>query len=199
MKDIDYPLLEKLVAYAKDNYPRIKANLHRIKLAEANIAKAKLSYFDILTFQYLYSPNNSTTLINPSILNGYQFGVFLNIGNVAQKPAQVRAFREEREALLQEKLAFDQNIEMEVRKRYLLYAQQKAMLRSRSEALIDAESSLKEVKYRFDRGELSFDDYNKALVVLEDHHQKRIEAEGGMLIAKAELEELLGKKLENFQ
>jgi len=199
MKDIDYPLLEKLVAYAKDNYPRIKANLYRIKIAEANIAKTQLSYFDVLTFQYLYSPNNSTTLINPSILNGYQFGVFLNFGNLAQKPAQVRAFRHEREALIQEKLAYDQNIEMEVRKRYLLYAQQKAMLRSRSEALIDAESSLKEVKYRFDRGELSFDDYNKALVVLEDHHQKRIESEGGMLIAKAELEELLGKKLEDFQ
>lgn len=199
MTDLDYPLLERLVVYAKENYPRIQSNLHRIKMAQANISKAQWSYFDVFTFSYLHSPNNSTTLVNPGLLNGYQYGIFLNLGTLAQKPSTVRAFREEKKALEFEKLAYDQNIEMEVRKRYLLYVQQLSMLRSRMTALVDASNMLKDVKYRFEKGELPLDDYNKALVVMEDHHQKRIEAEGAMLIAKAELEELLGKKLEEFK
>lgn len=199
MKDIDYDLLTQLVQYAKNNYPRIQANLHRIKVAEANIAKTKLSYFDVLTFSYVHSPQNSTTLVNPSLLNGYQYGVFVNLGTWAEKPAQVRAFREEKKALQYEKLAYDQNVEMEVRKRYLLYVQQLSLLRSRSQALMDAEDAVKQVKYHFERGATTFDEYSKALVMIEDHHQKRIEAEGAMLIAKAELEELLGKELEEFK
>lgn len=199
MKDIDYALMERLVAYAKENYPRIQANIHRIRIAQANVTRAHLSYFDFLTFSYLYSPNNSTTIINPNLLNGYQFGTFLNVGTLLQKPAQVRAAREEQKALTYEKQAYDQNVEMEVRKRYLLYVQHLSTLRSRTQALVDAESALSQVKYRFERGEESFDNYNKALVVLEDHHQKRIESEGAMLIAKAELEEFLGKKLEEFK
>lgn len=199
MKDLDYPLLEKLVAYAKENYPRIQANLHRIKMAQAKISQSSWSYFDVFTFSYLHSPNNTTTIVNPGLLNGYQYGIFLNLGTLAQKPSTVRSFREEKKALEQEKLAYDQNVEMEVRKRYLLYVQQLALLRSRMEAIVDAENALKDVKYRFEKGQLPFDDYNKALVVMEDHHQKRIEAEGGMLVAKAELEEFLGKKLEEFK
>jgi outer membrane protein TolC len=199
MKDINYGLMDRIVNYAKENYPRIKANLHRIKMAEANITKAKLSYFDVVTFSYVHSPDNSTTLVNPTLLNGYQYGIFLNVGYLMQKPTLVKVAREERKALIDENMAYDQNIEMEVRKRYLLYVQGLSTLRSRMQALVDAESALKEVKYRFEKGEETFDNYNKALVVLEDHHQKRIESEGSMLIAKVELEELLGKKLEEFE
>ncbi len=199
MKEIDYALMDRLVTYAKENYPRIQANLHRIKIAQANLNRAQLSYFDVLTFSYLYSPNNSTTIINPNLLNGYQFGAFLNIGTLMQKPMQVRAAREETRALHYEKMAYDQNVEMEVRKRYLLYVQHISTLRSRTAALVDAQSMLSQIKYRFERGEESFDNYNKALVVLEDHHQKRIESEGAMMIAKTELEELLGKKLDEFK
>jgi outer membrane protein TolC len=198
MKDINYELLDRLVKHARDNYPRIQANLHRIKMAQANVTKAHLSYFDIFTFSYLNSPNNSTTIVNPTLLNGYQYGVFANVGSIAQKPAAVRVAREEKKALLCENEAYKQNIEMEVRKRYLLYVQHLSTLRSRTTALIDAESALKEVKYRFEKGEETFDNYNKALVVIEDHHQKVIESEGSMLVAKTELEEFLGAKLEDF-
>lgn len=200
MKDIDYELLDELVRYAKENYPRIMSNQHRIKMAQANITKAHLSYFDFLTFSYLFAPTNTTTpVINPVATTSYQYGLFLNVGYLVQKPAQVRYAREEKKSLEYEKLAYDQNVEMEIRKRYLRYVQQKSMLRSRTQARIDANSALKEIKYRFERGEETFDNYNKALVVSEDHNQKVIEAEGAMLVAKAEVEEFLGKKLEDFE
>lgn len=199
MKEIDYALLDSLVAYARANYPRVLSNLHRIKIAQANTAKAKASYLDVITFSYLYSPNNTTTIVNPNLLNGYQFGLFFNVGTLLQKPALIRASREEQKALIFENAAYQQNIEMEVRKRYLLYVQHKSTLRSRTQALLDAESMVSQLKYRFERGEETFENYNKATVVLEDHHQKKIESEGAMLIAKVELEEFLGKKLEEFK
>jgi outer membrane protein TolC len=171
----------------------------RVNVAENGIKKAKLSYFDIFSLSYLYSPNNNTATISPSFLSGYQFGFFANIGSILQKPNLIKQAKGEYTAAQFDKQAYDLNMEAEVKKRYFTYIQKVVSLRIRSGSLLDVESMLVNVKHRFEKGEESLENYNKMLVMQSDHLQNIINAESEMLIAKSSLEELLGQKLETIK
>lgn len=199
LQDVSYPYLEKLIEVAKANYPKVKAFNSRISVANTAIEKAKRGYFDALSFSYLYSPRNTTTIVNPNLLNGYQFGLLLNVGAVLQKPVLLKQAREEQKVVVHEKEAFDLNLEADVKQRYFTYVQQQALLRIKRQALLDVESMLKQVRYKYEKGEETLESYNKVLVMFSDHNQGKIIAEGDVLNAKARLEELLGEKLENIK
>lgn len=199
MPDISYTYLQKLIDTAKKYYPRIQAFEHRVAASTANLKKSKLGWYDLFTFSFLYSPNNSTTLVNPSILNGYQLGVFFNLGSLLQKPSLVKQAKEELSVSQAERDEYFVNLTALVKQRYFLYVQQVAILKIRLQAETDAESNLQMIKHKFEKGEMTLDDYNKGLVNLADRTQSKIESEGSVLVAKSSLEELVGKKLEDIQ
>jgi outer membrane protein TolC len=198
LPDVSYPYLQKLIGVAKVNYPKVQAFQHKVSVAKINVNKAKLNWFDVLTFTYQYSPNNTTTLTNPSYLNGYQFGVFINVGSLLQKHPNVKIAKEDLTIAKLEEAEYELNIEAMVKQRYFLYISQLALLRVKTQAASDAEAALKDVKYRYEKGEALFDDYNKSLINYSDKVESKIETEGAMLIAKSSLEEMLGKKLEEI-
>lgn len=199
-KDISYDYLDKLIMVCKQNYPKVKMYQDRVEIAELGIKKAKLSYFDIFSAGYLYSPNNNNgTNGFASFLGGYQLGFFANVGSLLQKPSVIKQARGEYAAAQHDKEAFDLSMEAEVKKRYFTYIQKVAVLRVRSGALLDVESMLGNVKNRFEKGEESLENYNKALILQSDHAQNIINAEGDVLTAKSSLEELIGQKLENIK
>ena len=198
MPDVSYPTLQKLIDTAIKYYPRIKAFDHRVGAATINVKKAKLGWFDLFTFSFLYSPNNSTTLVNPSILNGYQIGVFFNVGSLLQKPVLIKQAKEELSVSQYERDEYYINLATLVRQRYFIYIQQLTILKIRLQAEGDAESNMEMIKHKFEKGEMTLDDYNKGLVNLADRTQSKIESEGALLVAKSSLEELVGKKLEEI-
>jgi outer membrane protein TolC len=200
-KDVSYEYLDKLIGICKSNYPKNKIFDTRISMAEYGVKKAKLSYFDIFSAGYLYSPNNNNTngtVGAASFLGGYQLGFFANVGALLQKPSIIKQAKGELATAEYEKLTNDLNIEAEVKKRYFTYVQKVAILRLRNSALLDVQSMLTSVKYRFEKGEETLENYNEALLVLSNQSQNIIIAEGEVLIAKSGLEELLGQKLENI-
>jgi outer membrane protein TolC len=200
-KDISYAYLDKLITACKSNYPKNKIFDARISMAQYGVKKAKLSYFDIFSAGYLYSPNTSTnngTAGAASFLGGYQLGFFANIGALLQKPSVIRQAKGELATAEFEKLTNDLTIEAEVKKRYFTYLQKVAILRLRNSALLDIESMLTSVKHRFEKGEETLENYNEALLVVSTQSQNIIIAEAEVLIAKSSLEELLGQKLENI-
>jgi outer membrane protein TolC len=203
MQDISYPFLEKLIATARANYPKLKAYNTRIRIAQAGMRRTQMSYFDILSFSYLYSPTNNPGLVNPNIntnyLFGYQFGAFVNIGGILQKPAQVRQAREEIQLARGEHEAYELNLAAEVEQRYYTYVEELATLRLRSQLLLDAENMVKNIRNKFERGEETLDNYNKTLISYANYQSEKIRAEGAVLVAKSRLEELLGTKLEQIQ
>jgi outer membrane protein TolC len=198
-KDVSYEYLDKLIAICKTNYPKIKMYQARVDIAGNGIKKAKLSYFDIFSFSYLYSPTNNNAPVAPTPAGGYQFGFFANIGSLLQKPNVIKQAKGELAAAQYDKEAFDINMEAEVKKRYFTYVQKVAVLRIRTSALLDIESMLSNVKHRFEKGEETLEMYNRVLGMQSDHSQNIINAEADMLIAKSTLEELLGQKLENIK
>jgi outer membrane protein TolC len=69
----------------------------------------------------------------------------------------------------------------------------------RSSALLDVESMLINIRHRFEKGEETLENYNKALLMKADHAQNIVTAEGDIMVAKSTLEELLGQKLEDIK
>ena len=191
--------LEVLIATAKANYPRIKSLEQRIDIAQTNVGKTKISWFDVFSFSFLYSPHNSTTLIKPSNLNANKIGLYLNIGSVLQKPYLIKQARSELGIAKSEKEEYELNIEAQVKQRYYLYLQNLAILKLKGSSAADAESSMKQIKYRFEKGEDTFQNYNNVTMSYTDRLQSKIEAETSLMIAKSNLEELLGKKLEEIK
>jgi outer membrane protein TolC len=199
LPNVSYPELDKLIEAAKQNYPRVRAFNHTVDAAKINVKKARLGWFDLFTFSFLYSPNNSTTLVNPSILNGYQFGVFVNFGSLVQKPSLIKQAKAELAITQDQRDEYYLNLATMVRQRYFIYIQQLTILKLQIQAEQDAESNMEMAKHKFEKGEMTLDDYNKALGTLTDHTQAKIGGEGALLVAKSSLEELVGKKLEDVK
>lgn len=198
IQELSYPFLEKLIFTAKQNYPRVKTFDRRVNIAYMNLQRSKLSWFDFFTFSAFYSPNTSVTLTNQT-LTGVQVGLFINIASIIQKPIVVKTSKEE---LAIAKLAADEymlTIEADVKARYFRYMKSVTTLRVRNQVLIDVEALYKQVKYKFERGEATFENYNTSMIQLARQKQDIIEAEADVLITKSALEELVGIKLEEVK
>jgi outer membrane protein TolC len=199
MSDVSYPYLEKLIAAAKANYPKVKAYQSKLKVAGYNVQKAKLDWFNIVSFTYLYSPNNTPTLVNPTFTSGYQVGVSTSIGNILQKPGMIKSAKESYNIAKDDQDEYNLNIEAIVKQRYFAYVQALSILNWRTKDIGNADVTVKDLKYRFEKGEQTFDNYNKAQEFYSNAVQAKITAEGGLLIAKSSLEEIIGEKLEDVK
>lgn len=196
--EVSEEYVQKLIEVARVNYPKGKIYDAKIEGANQNIKGMKLSYLDVLSFSYLFNPRNSLS-ISPIAQTSYQFGFFASIGALAQKPSQIKRSRSELKAVEYEKQVFDLNLEAEVRQRYYTYVQKKVLLRIMGESLLDLESMLKLCRHRFEKGEETLDNYNKALLAYSNQKTASVMTESEIWITKSALEEMLGQKLENIK
>lgn len=195
--DVDYAFLQKLIDTAKLYYPKMKAYEKRVIIAKDNIKREKRGWGEFVNFSMSYSPSNTVTATGLS-LSGYQIGFGFNIAAVLQRPFIIKQAKNEYAIAKLDIAEYHLNLEAEVKRRYFLYIQQRAILKSQSSSIIDLNAVVKQSKYRFEKGEESLENYSKALVALTGQKQVVIAAEGAVLTAKSTLEELLGKKLEDI-
>ena len=196
--NVSYSFLEKLIIAAKTNYPKYKAFEKNVEVAELGVNKAKLDWLNLFAFSYVYSPTNATTVTSPS-LNGYQLAVTTSIGNFFTKPNAVKSARRQLEVAELGRDEYDLNITALVKQKYFVYCQQLTILNWRIKALEDAESLLKTMKYKFEKGEETFDNYSRVQATYTTAVQSKIESEGNFLVAKSSLEEIVGSKLEDIK
>jgi len=203
MGDVSMPYLEKLIEHARANNPKYRYTDAKVGSARAAYNKTKCGVFDFVTLSYVYLPQNYSIYENNgtynAALNGYQIGVFLNVGSVLEKPATIKQAKQEYLASKADKEFIDQELEQEVRRRYFLYIQQSNILRIKAGALTDADDVMKHVKYKFEKGEVSFEVYNQALLSYSNYSQEKITAESAVLIARTNLEQLVGTPLDNIK
>ena len=200
--DLSDSFVDKLVNAALQYYPKVKSFQDRVDIANTTISRTKISVLDAVTVSYVYQPN--TTTIDPnnpstSYFRGFQTGVFLNVGTLLAKPSQVKQAKQELSVANHEQQDYIITITTEVKKRYYLYVQRLAELSLQNKSVQDVEGALKDVKYRFEKGEETFENYNKVQSDLNNHRLSKIQAESNLFIARADLEELLGTKLENVK
>jgi len=196
-------VLQKFIAVAKANYPKVKSYQNRINIANSNISKAKAGLLDAVTVSYVYQPGTSTTIdpVNPSTsyFKGLQAGVFLNLGTLIEHPYLVKQSKEELLIAHNEQDEYLINLATEVKKRYYIYVLRVGELKMQTSAVQDAENSLKDIRYKFEKGEESFSEYNKIQSDVNNHRISKVQAEANLFSARADLEELIGTKLENVK
>lgn len=199
--NINYPLLEKYVELAKQNYPKRKMYKASELSAKAKIGVARATYLDAFTASYYYRPNNSTTIDinNPFTVNGFQLGIFLNMGILFRTPAFVKQAKEEYNEKVYQAKEYDILLESEVKQTYFSYLHLLNELKVKSTALSDNKAASDGLKYKFEKGEVSLDDYMKSKSLTSYTNSEKLLAELNLLKAKDYLEALIGEKLENIK
>ncbi|MEJ7557802.1 MAG: TolC family protein [Pedobacter sp.] len=196
--------MEKLIAVAKENYPRQKIFAQQVDLAKARLQSEKSSWLDPFSFSYNYRSNtengNNVDFQTAGILlSGYQFGVTLSPSIFLRNPSNIKAAREDVKIAESSRAEYDLTLESEVKRRYLTYLQAFNVLKLRSKAVIDIESTFKLIKSRYERNEVTFENYNSASIAQLQAHEAKIVAEAASASSKILLEEMLTKKLEEIK
>lgn len=206
--DISYPFLDKLIASAKVHYPRVKNYNDRIELARINVSKAGISWFDIVTFSYIYQPNNtlnytipstSTSSINRYLFNGIQLGVSLNLGSLLTKPYNIKGAKQELQIAGDEQSEYLITLTADVKRKYFTYLLQQNLVKIQTQANLDVQAAAKQAKLKFQKGEITFEAYNAILLNSSLRIEQKLQAETGFFIAKSELEAVAGAKLEDIK
>lgn len=91
------------------------------------------------------------------------------------------------------------SLETEVKRRYFTYLQTLLNLRLQTKLSSDALNVSTEIKSQYEKSMVSFEQYTLSQMAYSGSLQSKIAAESNFLIAKASLEELLTKKIEEIQ
>lgn len=214
--DISYAYLDKLITSAKAHYPRVANLKNRVDAAQLGIKKAKISWFDLFTFSYIYQPDNTlvssvpasvtttsgstaSTTNNRYLFNGLQVGVSLNLGSLLLKPTNVKSAKIDLKIANEEENEYLVTLTSDVKRRYFTYILQQNLVKIETQSYQDMQASLKQTKSKFQRGEITFDAYNSTLMSSAARTEQKLQAETNFFIAKSELEALVGAKLEDIK
>lgn len=199
--DISYLFLEKLIATAKQNYPRVKQLNINKNIAEINVKQQKLTWLDPLSASYFSTSNNSAVNFSDTrlLINGYQIGASVNVGSFLQKPLNIK--KSKSELLFANEIVneYALQLESEVKRRYFTYIQAFNNVKLFTKTLQDAEGIKNDMRIKYERGEVTFNNYSQSLITFSTISQSKIDSEAQMLIAKASLEELIISRIEDIQ
>lgn len=197
---INYNQLEKYIESARQSYPRKQILAQNTEIAKNNVPIATVSYLDIFNASYIYRPDEATAInvINPYVVNGFQFGVSLNLGNFLQKPFEVKKAKAELKVAELEEKEYGSILANEVKTRYYNYIYQLNELKLKTQSAQDNKTVSDDLRYKFEKGEITLQGYNQARVQMNDSNSQKIQAELEFLKAKDALEQIVGKKLEEI-
>jgi outer membrane protein TolC len=198
-QDLSYPYLEKLIAAAKANYPQVKVMQNQVNIARSTFHQSNFIWLDGFSASYIYSPQSSINITQPTIFNGYQLVATLNLGSLFEKPYTIHNAREAVKIAEENQKQYELTLEAQVKRFYFAYIEAQAELRSKANAVADATTAVTQLKHTFEKGETSFQIYNEALTNLYNQNSFRLQAELAVFTAKTNLEELLGAKLESIK
>lgn len=199
LPDVSYTYLQKLIDTAKKYYPEVRIRAVQSDIALTSYHKEQISWLDVITPSYLFNPSNSTNLVTPTAFNSYQLAVTINLGTFFAKPYTIRnAKRAYTVAQLQQQ-EYNLTIEANVKRLYIAYIAAQGNLRVLTKAVQDALSNADQLKHKFEKAETTLTEYNAAQVVLYTQNTNKIAGEQAVLTAKVNLEEFVGKRLEDIR
>jgi len=167
---------------------------------------SKLSYLDLFSASYFYRPDQNTvittpgsTTANPYSVNGFQFGVNLNLGSFLQKPYMVKRAKAEYKVAKLEAQEYEATLENDVKRRYYTYIREITQLKINTQSVQDNQNVADNLKNKFTKGEITLDTYNQSRINLANANTSKIDSEVNLLLAKDQLEEIIGQKLSEIK
>jgi len=197
LSNISTAEIEQYIALAKQNYAKRKVKQAMTESVKTGISAAQASYFDIFNVSYIYRPENKAVIdpLNPYNINGFQLGININIGSLIQKPFIVKKAKAEYKVAQLEALDFDNELMLEVKKRYYDYIEQKTQLKIITQSALDSKGVAESLRDKFEKGSITLDVYNESRITQSEATTIKIQTEITYLKAKDLLEEIIGEKI----
>ena len=203
LSEVSPVFLEKLVATAQTNYPKVKALNSEITMAKSDLSAAKISWLDPFSLQYVARSNdaniNSVNLTTADLLTGYQFGISVNTGQLFAKPGNIKKAKEQVKIAQANEEEYFLQLASLVKNRYFLYLQYQKSLVPVHNAYINAKTDFEAIKTKYQRGEVTFLEFNSASTSVNQAYQIKLQTEANYLSAKASLEELTVTRIEDIK
>ena len=197
LADINNVDIENYIALAKQNYAKRKVQQAMTESVKTGVPYAKAAYLDIFNATYIYRPENRAVIdpINPYNVNGLQLGVTINLGSLIQKPYMVKKAKADYKVAQLQELDFDNQLAVEVKRRYYDYIEQKTQLKILTQSAIDSKGVSESLRNKFERGAVTLDVYNESRITQANASTSKIQAETNYLKVKDLLEEIIGQKI----
>ncbi|MEY2903306.1 MAG: hypothetical protein RLY89_2412 [Bacteroidota bacterium] len=199
MPEVNYSYLEKLIDTARKYYPQVKIAQKKLEIAKIAVKKSQLEWFNFFSVTLNYSPSGGAASLNQPTLAGFQVGFFVNIAALLQKPYIIKSTKVEYEIAKLSQIDYDMMMAADVKSRYIKYLQSGMQLKIQNRIALEAESIVKETRYKFEKGEVNFETFTKGVIYESDNRKGVIDAEANFLMAKSSLETIVGKKLSEIQ
>lgn len=189
---------EALVEIAWENYPANEALAFEVEQEDENITIAKWSWLNDLDASFNLNEGN----INPEATSSnlffprYNLRFSISPGTFISTPSKVKIARLEKQIAQQNVLDQKLAIRKEVLVSYFTFLYSIELLQIKAQAYQDVYSSFRLATESFTNGEITLDEYNKALLAKNTIQQEKLETERAMVLAELELEALLGMSLE---
>lgn len=197
IEDINYVQLEQFIEMALENYPQNKIMALNEGKVKSMVPMEALSYLDMFNASYYYRPKDKRAINpeNPYVFNGIQYGISVNLGSFVLKPFRIKHAKINYEIAKLESLEYENTLRQEVKNRYYNYISQLKELKIKTQTAQDYKGMADDVALRFERGEVELGEYNSSKVALSSANSSKIQTEVSYLMAKDQLEDIIGKKL----
>lgn len=201
MDEINYNQLQKFIEMAKEYYPQRQILAEQEKIAKNDLSAANISFLDPFSASYFYRPDEQDAINpqNPYLYNGFQLSATINLGDFLQKPFQSKSAKSNLKIAQLERQIYDTELEKEVKNRYYDYIFQVKALKVQTIAAQDATGTFQTLTNRFEKGEVTLEEYNEARAAIAVANTSKIETEKSYLQAKDNLEEIIGVKLSDVK
>ncbi|GAB3021299.1 hypothetical protein GCM10027051_28190 [Niabella terrae] len=208
INNVDDILLGKYITLAQQFYPLKKAADANVDKSRAQLSMATMSVLDIFNAGYFYSPQKNEGLIYlPGgasgtanvVMQGFQFGVNVNLGNLLSKPGQIKSAKADYRIAEAQRQDFNNNLASTVKARYYEYLSAQKQLELKSLAAKDMKSILNNAQTQFQNGTITIEVYTTAKSASITADAESLDAEVEYLKAKNALEDMIGTKLESVK
>ena len=195
----DIEFHEKLVQLAWQNDPRTRVFQSEISKADNETKLAKFSFLDDVRItgnlnEFNIAPDQTTQQL---FFPRYNISASISLGSIFTDPLRTKLKQQDR-------LIIDQNINKqklavraEVLKKYQIYLSNREIADIRAQMLEDAFSDFQLKEQNFAVGESTLVEYNAALDKYNVAKITKIQADKEVEIAKLDVEQMIGLKLED--
>lgn len=190
---------EKLVRLAWKNYPQNKVWYHKTAQAEEQVIQSKNGWLKPVSIQLYYGEPHINPNFESTFFPRYNLGVNLNIGELVNTPSRIREKQEEVKIAVANYNTQKHFIRAEVIRRYQKYLIQLELLKVHIQIQEQTNNAFLDITRKFKDGRAELDEYTNTALLYNNSTERRLNSEGELKIAKAQLEELIGVPLESVR
>lgn len=171
------------------------------KASEYNYKAQKTAWVDNFRASGNINSFNNSRLNDQSVGQAfyprYNIGVSVPFGIFVNQPKQTKAQYYRYQADIENLKVAKQNVRLEVITRYYNYVRTQKLYELQEEVLQDVEFATSKTEEKFGKGEVTLDAYTAASARYNTERGQKVSLERDLMVARAELEMLLGMPLES--